>query len=125
MMDRHRADVFASDWVAQWNAGALEAILGHYAEGVRFRSPRAMAVAGQPELVGKPALASYWRAALGQIASLHFTLDRTIWDGERSELAILYVSAIDGRRNRACETFRFDASGRVVAGEALYGTTAT
>lgn len=125
MMDRHAAEVFASAWIAQWNAGELEAILAHYVDGVRFHSPRAMAVVGQPELVGKPALASYWRAARGQIASLHFTLDRTIWDGERSELAVLYVSAIDGRRTRVCEIFRFDAAGRVVESEALYGAPAT
>ena len=54
-------------------------------------------------------------------ASFRFTLERTIWDDISQELAIIYTREIDGRRDRACEILRFDSSGKVTAGEAMYG----
>jgi hypothetical protein len=36
-------------------------------------------------------------------------------------MVIVYTRDIDGRHERACEFFRFDDHGRVIAGEAMYG----
>ncbi len=112
---------FADAWVGDWNARDLDAILAHYADDVTFRSPKAATIAGQPVLRGKPALAAYWRAALDRLTSLHFTLDRAIWDAAGAELVVVYTAELNGRRNRACEFFRFGPSGLAVEGEAMYG----
>ncbi len=123
-MTRDEATAFAERWIRNWNDRDLEAILAHYADAVRFRSPRAATLLGTPTIDGKGALASYWRAGLERIASLHFALDHIVWDGERAELLIVYVADINNRPMRASETFRFDPTGRVVEGEAMYGIAA-
>lgn len=115
--------VFAMAWIRDWNARDLDAILAHYADDVTFRGPKAELIVGQSLLTGKPALAAYWRAALARLTTLHFTLDRVIHDAAGAELVIVYTAELNGRRNRACELFRFAPSGLVVAGEALYGAT--
>ncbi len=112
---------FADAWIRAWNGRNLDAILTHYADDVQFRSPKAAAIVGQPVISDKSALAAYWRAALERITSLHFTLDRIVWDGEEAELVIVYTAELNGQRTRACEFFRFGPSGLVVAGEAMYG----
>ena len=58
---------------------------------------------------------------MSRIETIHFTLDHTAWDPERLELLIVYDAEINGQRNRACELMRFDDTGRVVEGEAMYG----
>lgn len=123
-MTRDEATAFAEHWICSWNERDLDAILAHYADAVRFRSPRAAGLLGTPTIEGKGALASYWRAALDRNTSLHFALDHIVWDGEGAELLIVYVADIDHRPIRACETFRFDPMGRVVEGEAMHGIAA-
>ncbi len=112
---------FAHGWVAAWNASDLETILSHYVDDVTFTSPRAAALTGQGVVRGKPALRDYWSSAIARSSSRRFTLERTIWDPETSELAVVYISQRDGRRVRAVELFRFGPNGLVVSGEALYG----
>jgi ketosteroid isomerase-like protein len=124
-MSREAASAFADTWIRDWNARDLDAILSHYTDDIEFRSPKAAVIAGQPMLRGKAALAAYWRAALERIADLHFTLDHILWDAENAELVIVYTAALNGQRTRACEFFRFGASGLVVAGEAMYGAALT
>ncbi len=123
-MTRDEATAFATQWIRIWNDRNLDAILAHYADDARFRSPRAADLVGTPTLEGKAALAAYWRAGLDRVMSLHFVLDHIVWDGERAELLIVYVANINSRAVRACETFRFDAAGHVVEGEAMYGIAA-
>jgi ketosteroid isomerase-like protein len=112
---------FAQNWIDAWNRRDLEAVLAHFADDIRFTSPRAQATVGTATVVGKAALRDYWRAALAAIGTLQFTLAHPVWDPERQELALLYTAAIDGRRLRACEFMRFDPAGRIVAAEAMYG----
>lgn len=125
--DSRRADqptspgAFADEWVRVWNAHDLEGLLAHYAEDVTFTSPRAALLTGEAVVQGKPALHAYWGAAIARARSRHFTLERTLWDAETRELAVIYISQVDERRVRAVELFRFGADGLVVAGEALYG----
>jgi hypothetical protein len=112
---------FARAWVAHWNARDLDSILAHFSDDVRFTSPTAAATVGTATITGKAALRAYWQARLGQVRSLHFTLDRALWDERAGELVIIYENTADGRRRRACEVMRFTAAGLVAEAEALYG----
>jgi hypothetical protein len=112
---------FAEAWVAAWNRRDADAVLAHYADDAQFTSPVAGAVVGRAVLRDKQELAAYWRGALARIATLEFRLDHAAWDERRRELVVVYEANLNGERKRACEIMRFDATGRQVGGEALYG----
>lgn len=113
---------FARRWIAEWNRRDIAAVLAHFADDARFTSPRAAERTGRATVIGRTALAAYWQGAL-RLPSLHFTLDRTLWDAERREGAILYLADLGGTRRRAVEILRFGPDGLVAEGEALYGAT--
>jgi ketosteroid isomerase-like protein len=121
MMGRADAEAFARQWAEMWNRADLNALMAHYDQNVTFVSPRAEPFTGTAIVRGREALRAYWSAAMRRTSARRFRIKRTIWDDERMELAIVYVSDIDGARLRACEIMRFDETGRVVSGEALYG----
>jgi steroid delta-isomerase len=112
---------FADEWVAAWNRRDVDAVLVHYADEAQFTSPIARSVIGRAVLRNKQELADYWHGALGRISILEFTLDHAVWDERRRELVVVYEANLNGERKRACEIMRFDATGRQVGGEALYG----
>jgi hypothetical protein len=112
---------FAAQWAAAWNARDLDAVLAHFDGNVVFSTPKAMDAVGRPTVVGIPAVRAYWEKALTLISSLHFTVVRTVWDGERRELGIIYDREVNGRRDRALELLGFDHDGRVNRGEVFYG----
>jgi steroid delta-isomerase len=112
---------FAENWVAAWNRRDVDAVLAHYAEEAQFVSPVARDVVGRSVLRNKQELADYWRAALARIATLEFRLDHAAWDERRRELVVVCEANLNGERKRACEFMRFDAAGRQIAGEAMYG----
>jgi len=114
---------FAQAWIAAWNRRDVEAVLAHFADGAQFVSPVARALTGSSLLRNKQELAAYWRAALERVASLEFTLDHAAWDDRRRELIVVYAANLNGERKRACEIMQFDAAGKQVRGEALYGAT--
>lgn len=118
---RVEAEAFARRWVEAWNALDVEGVLSHFADGVRFTSPRAEQRVGAASVEGKDALRDYWQKSVALITSLRFELDHVVWDPEQAELAIVYSAAINGQRNRACEILRFGEDGAAVYGEALYG----
>jgi SnoaL-like domain len=120
-MTHAQADALAEDWIDAWNRRDVERVLGHYADELRFTSPKAQAICGRATLDGKPALRAYWLAALERLGSLRFTLDYAGWDAERGLLTIVYVAELGGTRARACELITFGAGGEAVRGEALYG----
>jgi ketosteroid isomerase-like protein len=120
-MTPESAAAFANAWIEAWNRRDAEAVLAHYADDLTFVSPLAAVVAGTPQVVGKPALRTYWNAALARIERLHFELDRALWDDAAQILSVVYVSDADGRRKRCCEIMRFDGQGRVFHGEAFHG----
>jgi ketosteroid isomerase-like protein len=120
-MTRDEAEAFAAWWAERWNARDFEAVLERFHEDVVFTSPTALAVMGTPTVRGKEALRAYWTAAMGRIGSLHFTVDRVLWDAARRELAIVYTSAVDGTSKRVSENLTFDDDGRVVAAEVFHG----
>jgi ketosteroid isomerase-like protein len=112
---------FARAWISAWNRRDVEAVLAHFADDAQFVSPVARALTEGPVLRNKQELADYWRAALARISSLEFKLDHATWDERRRELLVVYEANLNGERKRACEIMQFDAAGKQVRGEALYG----
>jgi ketosteroid isomerase-like protein len=112
---------FAAQWAAAWNRRDVEAVLAHFSEETVFTSPTALAVTGAAVVRGKPALRAYWNLAMAKISSLHFTVDRVLWEAPRSELAIIYVSVINGASKKVSENLLFDADGKVGAAEVFHG----
>jgi ketosteroid isomerase-like protein len=122
-MTREDGETFARRWADAWNARAIERVLEHFHQNVVFTSPTALAIVGSPTVRGKEALRAYWAAALGRIGSLHFTVDRVLWDPVRRELGIIYTSKIDGHTKRVSENLTFDESGQVVSAEVFHGVS--
>jgi steroid delta-isomerase len=122
-MTHEEADTFAAGWAEAWNQRAVEQVLEHFHDEVVFTSPTALAVVGVPTVHGKEALRSYWLQALARVNSLHFTVERTLWDAERRELAIVYTSAREGQTRRISENLTFDAQGLVVSAEVFHGVS--
>jgi len=121
-MTKEGVAAFARHWIDSWNAHDVEAVLTHFDAGVRFTSPKALALTGRALVEGKDALRGYWQGALARMSSLHFELDHVLWDGDRRTLTIVYAAELNGQRMRACEFLRFGDGDRAVEGEAMYGT---
>jgi uncharacterized protein (TIGR02246 family) len=116
---------FAAQWIANWNARDVEAVLSHFTDDCVFVSPVAQAVVGTARIEGKAALRAYWTAALAQHPSLHFTLDDVAWDAARRTLAVMYTSRVGERVTACSELMTFDEAGRQTLGRAYYGAVAT
>ena len=112
---------FAENWVAAWNRRDVDAVLANFAEEAEFESPLARHFAGQSVLRNKKEIEAYWRAALDRIEDLEFKLDHAAWDEKRRELNVVCEARLNGERKRACEIMQFDAAGKQIRGEALYG----
>jgi len=117
-MDAHD---FAEWWVAAWSNLEVDAIAARFAEDVRFVSPRAAEVTGEPVVHGRAALKEYWDRAVSHVESIAFTLDYVLEDAGGKRIAIVYVSDIDGRRRRACELMELDDVGEIISAEAMHG----
>ena len=112
---------FAARWVANWNRRDVEAVLAHFADDAQFTSPVAAELVGRAVLRNKEELRAYWRAAMARVSVLEFKLEHASWDERRRELNVVCEANLNGERKRACEIMRFDAAGRQVRGEAMYG----
>lgn len=104
------AESFAHQWIADWNARDLDAILAHYAPDVVFSSPKAQEITGLAFVSGKSALASYWRDALERNPELRFELDRVYAGVNCVTIAYIRNGAL-----RVAETLEFE-NGMVVRG---------
>ena len=73
-MDQQRAERFAEEWYAAWNAHDLDAVVEHCADGVEMASPLVATLAGREDgrLQGKDALRAYFAAGLERYPDLHF-----------------------------------------------------
>jgi ketosteroid isomerase-like protein len=72
-MDHAEAQAFAQQWVKDWNAHDVEALLEHFADDVVFTSPVAIRVLGGDGVIrGKDALRKYWSEGIRLIPDLHF-----------------------------------------------------
>ena len=123
-MTPEEARTFAAEWTAAWNALAIERVLAHFDENLSFTSPTALAVVGIGTILGKQALREYWNKAIAQVGSLRFVVDRILWDPGTRELAIVYISEIDGRGRRVSENLTFGPNGLVVRAEVFHGVGA-
>jgi len=112
---------FAGEWAAAWNARDTDRVLEAFSENITFVSPTALAVVGSATIRGKAALRAYWNQAMSRIGSLRFTVSRVVWDADSRELAILYLSDIDGRTRSVSENLVFDENGVVVSAEVFHG----
>ena len=122
-MTRKEADTFAAAWAAAWNARDVERVLAFFSEDIAFVSPTALAVVGTATVQGKAALRAYWTQAMSRIGSLKFTLDRVVWDATTRELAIVYLSDIDGRARRVSENLTFAEDGLIKSAEVFHGVS--
>ncbi len=115
---------FATEWAAAWNRRDLEAVLGLFSDDAVFVSPKAEALVGAAEVVGKDALRTYWTAALARRPTLHFAIEAAHLDRAANVLTIEYISnTIDGANVRAGEILTFDSHGKVRRGVAYYGAS--
>jgi ketosteroid isomerase-like protein len=110
-----QAEAFAREWVAAWNAHALDDILEHYAEDVVFSSPFAAELAGDGTLRGKEALRAYFASALERFPELRFSEPRVALGA--GSVCLVYRSVRD---LVAAETMLFDEDGRIVRVHAHY-----
>jgi hypothetical protein len=114
-MDHEEAQAFAKQWVADWNAHDVDALLAHFTDDVVFTSPVAVRVIGGDGVIrGKEALRAYWSEGVRLIPDLHF------------EVLALYVgisTLVINYRNQAggivSEVLTFDGS-RVREGHGTY-----
>src|SRR5262249_21002445 len=120
-MTRSDALRYAAEWIAAWNRLDIESVLATSEDSVTFTSPRALATVGVSTVHGKEALRAYWAAALARVSSLRFVLERTIWDPETHELAIVYVSEVNGDAKQVSENLRFGKGGKVEVAEVFQG----
>jgi steroid delta-isomerase len=120
-MTRSDAHRYAEAWIEAWNRLDIDAVLATFHEDVAFTSPRAFATVGVNTVRGKKALRAYWAEALARVRSLRFTLVRTVWDPETLELAIVYVSEVNGSAKRVSENLRFNRDDEVDVAEVFHG----
>lgn len=120
-MQHAEALAFAQQWTEEWSQKNLEAVLQHFADNVQFTSPLAYELLGVSTVVGKAALADYWKQAMVRIQTLTFTLEYTVFDPQAQALTIVYISKTEKRTVRATEIMQFDTEGKVFQAEALYG----
>ena len=116
MIDRAFANQFAENWVAAWNSHDLDRILSLYADDFSMQSPLIATIANEPSgrLVGKPAVAEYWGAALKGLPDLQFQLIDVLLGAD--SIALYY----QGHSGPVVEVFTFDHDGRVTTGSAHY-----
>ena len=91
-MTDEKAQQFAHDWIAAWNAHDLEAILSHYADHVVLTSPVAAKLLNLPggEVNGKQALRDYFTRGLNAFPSLKFELLDVL--GGISSVVLYYIN---------------------------------
>lgn len=116
-MTKEEAWKLANDWVAAWNAHALDAIMTHYDNEVELTSPVAAQLLRIPDgkVVGKTNLRAYFRRGLEAFPELHFRLEDVLW-GLNS--VVLYYTNHKG--TRSAEFMELSASGKVVRVVANY-----
>jgi len=72
-MDHAEAQAFAAQWVKDWNAHDVDALLAHFTDDVVFTSPTAVRLLGGDGVIrGKEALRAYWSEGIRLIPNLHF-----------------------------------------------------
>lgn len=103
-MDHTGAHAFAEQWVRDWNAHDIDALLEHFADDVVFTSPVAVRLLGGDGVIrGKKALRAYWSEGIRLIPDLRFEV-LAVYAGI-STLVINYRNQAGGL---VCEVLTFD-----------------
>lgn len=72
-MDHAEAGKFVEQWVTDWNAHNVEAVVSHFADNVVFTSPMAARLSGGEGVIrGKETLRRAWAEGVRRIPDLHF-----------------------------------------------------
>jgi hypothetical protein len=103
-VDHTEAQAFAEQWVRDWNAHDIDALLRHFADDVVFTSPVAARLFGGDGVIrGKDALRTYWSEGIRLIPDLRFEV-LAVYAGI-STLVINYQNQAGGV---VCEVLAFD-----------------
>ena len=72
-MDQTEALAFTQQWVTDWNAHDIDALMAHFTEDVVFTSPVAVRILGGGGIIrGKAALRRYWSEGIRLVPDLRF-----------------------------------------------------
>jgi hypothetical protein len=105
-MDQAAAETFVEQWVRDWNAHDVEAVLSHFADDVVFTSPIAARFSGGDGVIeGKEALRGAWTEGVQRMPDLHFEV-LGFYVGVRT-LVINYRNQDGGL---VCEVLGFDGA---------------
>ena len=117
MREKFDAEAFAQNWIRDWNAHDLEAIMDHYDESIVFRSPLIAKILGDPsgEIRGRERLRSYFAKGLALYPDLRFVFQRAF--AGMNSVAIFYTSV---NETPACEVMAFNERGLVTQCMAHY-----
>lgn len=114
-MDRAWAEAFVEQWLRDWNAHDLEALLAHFSDDVVFSSPAAVQLLnGAGVIHGKDTLRSYWAEGIRRAPELRFELV-----GFYVGVQVLVINYRNHRGGLVCEVLRFEG-GVVKEGHAAY-----
>jgi ketosteroid isomerase-like protein len=103
-VDQMEAEAFAEQWVNDWNAHDIDAVLEHFADDVVFTSPVAVRILGGDGVIrGKAALRQYWSEGVRLIPDLRFEV-LTVYTGINT-LVIHYRNQAGGE---VCEVLTFE-----------------
>jgi hypothetical protein len=103
-MDHDAAIMFAEQWVRDWNAHDIDALLTHFTDDIVFTSPVAVRLFGGDGVIrGKEALWKYWAEGVRLIPDLRFEV-LAVYAGI-STLVINYRNQAGGV---VCEVLTFD-----------------
>jgi hypothetical protein len=103
-MDHTEAKTFAEQWVRDWNAHDIDALLEHFTDDVVFTSPVAVRLlSGDGVIRGKEALREYWSEGIRLIPDLRFEV-LAVYSG----IATLVINYRNQAGRVVCEVLTFD-----------------
>lgn len=113
MLNKNWAQQWALEWIDAFNSHDLDRIFALYDDDFEMHSPyiieRMSELSGQ--LIGKKAVAPYWQQSLALQPPIQFELI-DVFVGV-AQLSVVYRSI---GRKVVCESFRFNADGKVIWG---------
>ncbi len=109
-MNTMNHQMFAEEWIKDWNSHDLDTILSHYSDDIEIFTPMIKLATGGKEnsLKGKSAVREYWKAALDKYPDLNFELIK-FTEGVDS-VALFYRSIMN---KHAVEVMFFNEVGKI------------
>jgi hypothetical protein len=105
-VDHAEAGAFVDQWVKDWNAHDVEALLAHYTDDVIFTSPVAARLFGGDGVIqGKQNLRHYWTEGVRRLPGLRFEVI-----GFYVGVATLVINYRNQDGGLVCEVLSFDGS---------------